>query len=163
MQASSEIAIDGGASLPSVGLGLWKIANADTAKMVYEAIRVGYRHLDCACDYGNEAQVGDGIRSAIADGLCAREDLWITSKLWNTYHHPQHVRPAIEKSLRDLGLDYLDLYLIHFPITLKYVPIEHRYPPGWFYDPEVAKPRMETDAVPIADTWEAMEGCSERD
>ena len=144
-------------SLPSVGLGLWKIANADAASLVQQAISVGYRHLDSACDYGNEREVGDGIRKAIDDKRTTREQLWITSKLWNTYHHPKHVRPALERTLRDLQVDYLDLYLIHFPITLKHVPIETRYPPGWFYDPSAPSPKMEIDTVPIADTWGAME------
>ena len=154
---SKELIPVGGSQLPTVGLGLWKIENSVAADMVYAAIKAGYRHLDCACDYGNEVEAGEGIRRAIADGLCKREDLWVTSKLWNTYHHPAHVKPAIEKSLRDLGLDYLDLYLIHFPITLKHVPIEQRYPPGWFFDPDVSNPKMEVDAVPISATWGAME------
>ena len=66
---------------------------------------------------------------AIDDGLVTREDLWITSKLWNTYHAKEHVKPALEKTLEDLGLDYLDLYLIHFPIAQQFVPFETRYPP----------------------------------
>ncbi len=125
--------------------------------MVYSAILAGYRHLDAACDYGNEKEAGEGIARAINDGLCTREELWITSKLWNTYHASKHVKPAIERSLSDLGVDYLDLYLIHFPITLKYVPMEQRYPPGWFYDPASDAPQMETDRVPISETWAAME------
>ncbi len=153
----ASVKVASGASLPSVGLGLWKIANSDASEMVYQAARAGYRHLDSACDYGNEREVGDGIQRVIRDKVCSRDDLWITSKLWNTYHHPQHVRPALERTLRDLQVDQLDLYLIHFPITLKHVPIEQRYPPGWFYDPNAAKPKMETDSVPIAETWRAME------
>ena len=153
----SRVQVASGASLPSVGLGLWKIANADASQMVYEAVSAGYRHLDAACDYGNEREVGDGIQRVMQDKLCTRDELWITSKLWNTYHHPQHVRPALERTLRDLQVDHLDLYLIHFPITLKHVPIDQRYPPGWFYDPSAAQPRMETDCVPIAETWRAME------
>src|SRR5687768_12354776 len=124
-----------GDRMPVVGLGLWKVPKPDAAGLVREAVRVGYRHLDCACDYGNEAEVGEGIRSALSAGLCRREDLWVTSKLWNTYHAPGHVRPAVERTLRDLGLDYLDLYLVHFPIALEYVPFEERYPPGWVRDP----------------------------
>ena len=154
---SLNVQVAGGAQLPSVGLGLWKIANADAAEMVYQAARAGYRHLDCACDYGNEKEVGEGLQRTFRDGICPRDQLWITSKLWNTYHHPKHVRPALERTLKDMQVDYLDLYLIHFPITLKYVPIEERYPPGWIYDPKAAKPKMETDSVPIAETWGAME------
>lgn len=157
MNTCSQVPLSDGSSIPSVGLGLWKIDNDSAADMVYAAIQAGYRHLDAACDYGNEKQAGEGIARAIQDGLCQREDLWITSKLWNTYHAAEHVQPAIEKSLADLGLDYLDLYLVHFPISLKYVPIEARYPPGWFFDPAAAEPKMETTSVPISQTWSAME------
>jgi len=146
-----------GDQLPSIGLGTWKIDQEIAPQVVREALEVGYRHLDCACDYGNEVQVGRGIAAALADGLCRREDLWVTSKLWNTYHAPEHVRLACERSLADLGLDYLDLYLVHFPISLRYVPFEQRYPPGWFFDPAADRPRMEEAAVPIAQTWVAME------
>ncbi|HAG72419.1 MAG TPA: 4-dihydromethyl-trisporate dehydrogenase, partial [Gammaproteobacteria bacterium] len=69
--------------MPAVGLGLWKIEKSDTAEAVRQAIEVGYRHLDSAADYGNEYEVGQGIANALASGLCAREDLWVTSKLWN--------------------------------------------------------------------------------
>jgi D-xylose reductase len=143
--------------MPAVGFGLWKIASDDTADMVFNAIKAGYRHLDSAADYGNEKQAGEGIRRALAEGLCTRQDLWITSKLWNTFHHPQNVREACEKTLSDLGLDYLDLYLIHFPISLKYVPIAERYPPEWIFDPKAEQPAMEIAPVPLADTWRAME------
>ena len=141
--------------LPALGLGLWKVD--DAADLVHDAIGLGYRHLDSACDYGNEQEVGQGIRKAIDNGLCSRDDLWITSKLWNTYHRPEHVRPACEKSLSDLGVDHLDLYLIHFPISLAYVDFQVRYPPAWFHDPDAAEPRMQPDPVPVAETWAAME------
>ncbi|MEM9335570.1 MAG: aldo/keto reductase [Pseudomonadota bacterium] len=147
----------GDGTMPAVGLGIWKIAPEDTARSVYEAIEVGYRHIDSACDYGNEVEAGEGIAKAIADGLCTRDELWITSKLWNTFHRPEHVKEACEKSLKDLGLDYLDLYLIHFPIALKYVPIEERYPPEWLFDPNEDQPHMHLDKVPLSQTWGAME------
>ena len=70
---------------------------------------------------------------------------------------PKHVRPACERSLRDLRLEYLDLYLIHFPIALEYVPPDKRYPAGWFHDPDAAEPRMKPVRVPISETWQAME------
>ncbi|MEO1247841.1 MAG: aldo/keto reductase [Pseudomonadota bacterium] len=147
----------GDTHMPAVGLGTWKIDRPDTAAAVTSAIQTGYRHIDSAADYGNEQETGAGIAAAIAAGHAARDELWVTSKLWNTYHRKEHVRAACEKSLGDLGLDYLDLYLIHFPIALQYVPIEERYPPEWLYDPDAATPRMEIDQVPLAETWAGME------
>jgi D-xylose reductase len=151
------LTLNNGSQIPSLGLGMWKIDKPILPELVQEAIKIGYRHFDSACDYGNETQVGKGIQSAIKSGFCNREDLWITSKLWNTYHAAEHVRPALQKSLNDLKLDYLDLYLIHFPIATKFVPFEHRYPPEWFYDPDAEFPKIEIDPVPIRETWEAME------
>ena len=146
-----------GQAMPAVGLGLWKLDLGAVANTVYNAIKVGYRHLDSAADYGNERQVGEGIARAIADGLCCRDDLWITSKLWNTYHRHEHVQAACEKSLADLGIDYFDLYLIHFPIALKYIDFNDRYPPEWIFNLEDDHPVMETDAVSLSETWTAME------
>ena len=146
-----------GKSMPTVGLGLWKIDPGAVADAVYQAIKVGYRHLDSAADYGNEKEVGEGIALAITDGLCSRDELWVTSKLWNTYHRREHVEAACRKSLEDLGLDYFDLYLVHFPIALSYVDFNDRYPPEWIFDPEAENPVMRLDAVPLSETWGAME------
>ena len=150
-----------GQLMPAVGLGLWKLDLDEVADTVYNAIKKGYRHLDSAADYGNEKQVGEGIARAIADGLCRREDLWITSKLWNTFHRQEHVQAACKKSLTDLGIEYFDLYLIHFPISLKYVDFNDRYPPEWIFNPGDEHPAMELDAVPLSETWGAMEGLVE--
>jgi D-xylose reductase len=147
----------GDAAMPSVGIGTWKIDPTDTPQAIVDAISAGYRHIDSAADYGNEVETGQGIQKAIADGLCERSDLWVTSKLWNTYHRKEHVRAACERSLADLGLDYLDLYLIHFPIATKFVPFEERYPPEWIFDPAAETPSMHFDPVPLAETWAAME------
>lgn len=141
----------------NIGLGLWKIPNDQCAETVYRAIEAGYRHLDSACDYGNEIEVGHGITKALADGLCSREELTVTSKLWNTYHAPEHVQPALEKILSDLNLDYLDSFLIHFPIAQAFVPFEERYPPEWLFDPSADNPVMKLSQIPLSDTWGAME------
>jgi diketogulonate reductase-like aldo/keto reductase len=150
------VSLTTGDSMPIMGLGLWKIPNDKCEQVVSEAItKAGYRLLDSACDYGNEVEVGLGIKKALAEGSVKREDLWVTSKLWNTYHRKEHVKAACLKSLQDLGLDYLDLYLIHFPIPLKFVPFEERYPPGWNYLAD--KAGMVGDPVSLAETWAAME------
>lgn len=147
----------GNSEMPAVGLGLWKTDREATAQTVQDAISIGYRHIDSACDYGNEVEAGEGIAAAISGGQCSREDLWVSSKLWNTYHRPEKVRMACERTLSDLGLDYLDVYLMHFPIALRYVDFDDRYPPEWIYDPHAAKPSMEVDSVPLHETWAAME------
>ena len=144
-------------TMPAVGLGLWKIDSDAVAQAVYDAIKAGYRHLDSAADYGNEVQVGEGIARAIAEGLCRREELWVTSKLWNTYHREEHVEAACRKSLDDLGLDYFDLYLVHFPIALSFVDFQDRYPPEWLFNPSAEMPSMQLDRVPLSETWAAME------
>ncbi|MCA8992977.1 MAG: aldo/keto reductase [Planctomycetaceae bacterium] len=156
-QQHRTIKLASGEEIPSVGLGHWKIPKDQTASIVHSALEIGYRHLDCACDYGNEAEAGAGLKQAINDGICRRDDVWVTSKLWNTYHRPEHVRAACERSLNDLQIDTLDLYMIHFPISLAFVPFEERYPPEWFFDPNAASPQLKPDPVPIAETWGAMQ------
>ncbi|KAG8460484.1 hypothetical protein KFE25_013134 [Diacronema lutheri] len=141
--------------MPMVGLGVWKAPSDVTAQVVYDAVKLGYRHLDCACDYGNEPAVGAALKRLFDEGVCTREELWITSKLWNTYHAREHVLPACQRTLDDLGLDYLDLYLIHFPIALKFVPFEERYPPEWTDNGNSGVMRFAD--VPYRETWEAME------
>lgn len=160
--SSSSLTLRSGDEMPVMGYGLWKISKSDTAQKVFEAIRAGYRHFDSACDYGNEAEVGEGIARAIAGGLVTRSELWITSKLWNTFHKPEHVEEAVRKTLNDLQLEYLDLYLIHFPISLKYVSIDARYPPEWIHDPSAENPKMEPIYVPVHKTWRAMESLVEK-
>lgn len=144
--------------MPVLGFGCWKLPEDSTAETVCSAIGSGWRHLDCAADYANEKQVGEGIRLAIERGhIGSRSDLFITSKLWNNFHRREHVGPALARTLADLGTDYVDLYLVHFPIPLKYVDPAVRYPPGWIHDPEAEAPRMEEDNVTLAETWGALE------
>ena len=110
------------------------------------------RDRDSAADYGNEIEVGQGISRALVEGICSREELWVTSKLWNTSHRRENVEQACRKTLSDLALDYLDLYLIHFPIALKYVPVEKHYPPEWIFDPHSENPIMELEKVPLSES-----------
>ena len=110
--------------------------------------------MDGACDYGNEKEVGQGIKRALDDGLVKREELFITSKLWNTFHRKEHVKPALQRTLSDLQLEYLDLYVIHFPVHLKYVDPAVRYPPEWNHTDELG---MVEDNVAYSETWFAME------
>ena len=113
-----------GARMPAIGLGTFGSDHATgeaVASAVYEAIELGYRHIDCAAAYRNEREIGESLRRATAGGV-ARDQLWITSKLWNNRHAPTDVAPACEQSLRDLGLDELDLYLVHWPFPNTHQP-----------------------------------------
>ena len=148
--------------MPQAGFGLWKLAKDVTADVVFNAVEAGYRLFDGACDYGNEKEVGEGLRRVFEAGKVKREDLFIVSKLWNTFHKAEHVRPALERSLADLGLDYLDLYIIHFPIALKYVSPDVRYPPEWVYAPDAEVKSLEfEEGVTYQSTYHAMEACQE--
>ncbi|WP_323708632.1 aldo/keto reductase [Mammaliicoccus sciuri] len=107
-----------GNNMPSVGLGVFRVENDDTAKdAVKHAIISGYRNIDAAFIYGNESKVGEGIAEGIKAANISREDLFITSKLWLEDYGKENVKRAYEKSLKLLGLDYLDLYLMHWPGT----------------------------------------------
>lgn len=113
-----------GDTMPAIGLGTFG-SDSVSAEAIAEAVRgaaeVGYRHFDCAAVYGNESEIGAALKDVMAAGV-PREDIWITSKLWNDKHDEAEVIPAFEKSLNDLGLEYLDLYLIHWPFPNYHAP-----------------------------------------
>eukprot|EP00897_Mesotaenium_endlicherianum_P010224 jgi/Mesen1/922/ME000117S00082 len=115
------VELSSGHHMPIVGYGVWRAEAGSLVNLIKEAIRAGYRHFDCAADYGNEKEVGQALSEAINEGLVERKDLFITTKLWNSDHG--HVREACEDSLRNLQIEYLDLYLIHFPIATRHTGI----------------------------------------
>ena len=136
----------GGTKMPALGLGTWKSEPEEVYSAVRAALELGYRHIDCAAIYQNEEDVGRALNDAFTAGDAKREEVWVTSKLWNDSHAPEQVRPALETSLRKLGLDYLDLYLIHWPVALRHGVA---LPTG----PEDFIPLSE---VPLESTWAFM-------
>lgn len=147
IKMAGKIAFKNGKSIPIVGLGTWKSGPGEVTQAVKAAIDTGYRHIDAALLYENEKEVGEGIQSKISEGKISREDVFVTSKLWNTFHRPDLVEASCQQSLDDLGLQYLDLYLIHNPMAWKedcgVFPIENG--------------KILYSDVDIVDTWKAME------
>lgn len=145
------VAFANGDRMPLLGLGTWKSAPGEVGAAVREAIRLGYRHIDCASVYANEPEVGAAIRGAIDAGEVSREELWITSKLWCNAHGQENVEVALRRTLADLGLAWLDLYLIHWPVPIK---------PGVAF-PSSGDDLLPPAQVPLADTWKGMEAALE--
>lgn len=136
-------------NMPAIGLGTWKMEDGSAGPAVLQALQAGYRHLDCAPIYLNEPDVGRALATAFSHGIVKREELWITSKLWCNRMRPELVRDALKQTLVDLGLDDLDLYMIHWPIAFR---------------ADVHRPESPDDFIPLAeqplsDTWRALEDC----
>src|ERR1700761_6303904 len=105
--------------IPALGFGTLIPDAATTVRATRDALEAGYRHFDCAERYRNEREVGEALRAGLADGGIAREDIFVTTKLWNSNHRPERVEPAFDASRERLGLQYLDLYLIHAPFAFQ--------------------------------------------
>ncbi len=143
-----KIKLNSGYDMPIVGLGTWLSESNQVYNIVKQALEMGYRHIDCAAVYGNEKEVGKALKESITDGIVKREEVFITSKLWNTEHKKEDVLPALEQSLNDLEVEYLDLYLMHWPVAIKK---NSNFPLS-------AQDFISLEEIPLNETYEAMEG-----
>lgn len=140
---------NGSGHMPALGCGTLIPDVAETISMTKNAVAAGFRHFDCAERYGNEREVGQGLQMGLTAEGIKREDIFVTTKLWNTNHRPERVKPAFEASLDRLGVKYLDLYLIHTPFAFQ---------PGNDQDPRDQNGNIIYDKkVTLLDTWRAME------
>ncbi len=139
----------GDGQIPALGCGTLIPDRNETRSGTQMAVEAGFRHFDCAERYQNEREVGEGLRAGMAAKNLSREELFITTKLWNSNHRPERVQPACEASMKRLGLDYIDLYLIHTPFAFK---------PGDDQDPRDEKGNVIYDkGVTLVETWGGME------
>ena len=140
---------NGSGSIPAAGFGTLIPDPLATKKATQAALEVGFRHFDCAERYRNEEAVGDAMQAAFTAGAARREDVFVTTKLWNTNHRPERVKPAFDASLRRLQIDYVDCYIIHTPFAFQ---------PGDEQDPRDERGQVIYDSgVTLLDTWRALE------
>ncbi|KAI0566936.1 aldo/keto reductase [Gracilaria domingensis] len=153
------VTLPSGKKMPLLGFGTWKAEQGETKAAVLSALNAGYRHIDCAAVYLNEKEVGEAFKEWFATSGVPRSDLFITSKVWNTMHAPEDVVTACKQSLEDLGLDYVDLYLVHHPFAWKNggLPITED---NWVVRNDKGGITW-AEGVTLEDTWRAMEKCVE--
>lgn len=151
----SSLMLRTGNKMPQVGLGTWKSKPGEVENAVRVAIDRGYRHIDCAHVYQNEAEIGAALAQKFSEKAVTRKDMFITSKLWNTDHPPSCVEPACRLTLKNLGLEYLDLYLIHWPTGFKHTGTGELLPKDKDGNILYAYTKLE-------DTWAAMEKLVEK-
>ncbi|XP_064470406.1 aldo-keto reductase family 1 member B1-like isoform X1 [Ornithodoros turicata] len=145
-----KITLADGNKIPILGLGTWKSAPSQVYEAVCEALALGYRHVDCALVYLNETEIGRAIAHSIKNDVLKREELFVTSKCWNSFHSKHAVVECCKRSLNCLGLDYIDLYLVHWPMSFK---------EGGELFPKDDRGRMLYSDVDILETWQGMEVC----
>ena len=134
-------------SIPAVGLGTWKATGDEVKFAVKEALKAGFRHIDTAMIYQNETEIGEALQEVFAEGIIKREEVFVTSKLWNDCHGDDEVIPALQDTLKRLQLEYLDLYLIHWPVT---------FVSGILF-PQKPSEYIPLEKYPIIKTWTQME------
>jgi len=148
MSKVPKVKLSDGNQIPILGLGTWKASPGEVYTAVCHAIDVGYRHFDCALAYQNEHEVGKAIRDKIAEGKIKREDVFVTSKCWNTYHPRELVVESFNKTMSDLDIGYLDLYLMHWPFS---------YQHGGDVFPRDEAGKMITTVIDFMETWQGIE------
>ncbi|KAJ7502672.1 NADP-dependent oxidoreductase domain-containing protein [Mycena galericulata] len=149
MSFGNVLTLSSGDRIPQLALGTWLSEPKDVGYAVEFAVRTGYRHFDLATCYENQAQVGAALKKVIPS-MVEREGLFLTSKCWNSAHQPSEVEKDLDQALKDLGVDYLDLYLIHWPVA--FIPGNGLFPPNPEKEGQIALD-LETSLV---DTWKAM-------
>ncbi|KAM7534879.1 hypothetical protein Aperf_G00000117075 [Anoplocephala perfoliata] len=149
MASGPYLQLNNGHRIPQLAFGTFDAAREVASDAIEEALAAGYRHFDCAMLYGNEKEVGQGIAESLKKHGLRREDIFVNSKLWCDRHDPRAVRKTCEESLKNLGLDYLDLYLIHWPVS--YHDLEG-------VEPDLNDPNsIVYESHKLEDTWSAME------
>ncbi|KAJ3043314.1 hypothetical protein HDV00_005317 [Rhizophlyctis rosea] len=148
ISVNTTFTINTGAQFPAIGLGTWQSKPGEVRQAVRTAIEAGYKHIDGAWIYGNEKEIGDELQELFKEGKIKREELFYTSKLWNTFHRPEDVQKGVDETLKNTQLGYVDLLLIHWPLAWK--AGEDKFPKEndkWVFE----------EGVKFIDTWRALE------